>query len=107
MVERVKIFIFKRVQIVKVRAHIFVSGLVQGVFFRSYTRQEANRRNVKGWVRNLTDGRVEVLIEGEEDDVKKMIESCRKGSSHARVKNLTITWEDYNGDFQDFKIRYF
>ena len=91
----------------KVRAHIFISGLVQGVFFRSYTQQEANRQNVKGWVRNLTDRRVEVLIEGEEDDVKQVIESCRSGSSHARVTTVTITWEDYKGDFQDFKIRYF
>lgn len=89
----------------KVRAHIFISGLVQGVFFRSYTQQEANIRNLKGWVRNLRDGRVEVLVEGEEDDVNALIEYCRRGSYNARVENVTITWEDYKGDFQDFKIR--
>ena len=89
----------------KVRAHIFISGLVQGVFFRAYAQREANKRIVKGWVRNLRDGRVEVLVEGEEDAVNKLVEYCRRGSYHARVENVTITWEEYKGDFQDFKIR--
>jgi acylphosphatase len=91
----------------KTRAHLFISGNVQGVFFRSYTRQEANKKNVKGWVRNLPDGRVEVVLEGEEEAVRKIIELCRKGPSYARVKGIKIKWEDYKGEFKSFKIRYF
>ena len=91
----------------KTRAHLFISGIVQGVFFRSYTRQEANKKNVKGWVRNLPDGRVEVVLEGEEQDVKEIIEFCRKGPSYAQVKDMKIKWEAYKGEFKSFKILYF
>jgi len=61
----------------KVRAHVFVSGRVQGVFFRHETRREARMRGVKGWVRNLPDGRVEAVFEGEEEAVKELIEFCK------------------------------
>lgn len=90
----------------KVRAHIVVSGRVQGVFFRSRTKQEASVRNVKGWVRNLDDGRVEAVFEGEEEDVGKVIEFCRKGPTNAIVKHVEVKCENYLGNFLDFKIRY-
>lgn len=90
----------------KVRAHVFVSGRVQGVFFRSDTRYEANRRRVTGWVRNLSDGRVEAVFEGEKDDVDKLIEFCRRGSPGARVTKVDFQWEDYTGGFRGFEIRY-
>ena len=91
----------------KVRAHIFVSGRVQGVFFRSYTQREANRRKVTGWIRNHKDGRVEAVLEGEEKDVKAVIEYCRKGPSSARVKDVNVRWEPYEGEFHRFNMRYF
>lgn len=90
----------------KVRAHVFVSGRVQGVFFRSETRYEANRRNVAGWVRNTSDGRVEAVVEGEKEDVEKVIDFCRRGPPGARVTKVDVQWEGYTGEFRDFKIRY-
>ena len=89
----------------KVRAHIFVSGRVQGVFFRVETRYEAMKRNVAGWVRNTSGGRVEAIFEGEREDVEKLIEFCRKGPSGARVTKIDVQWEEYSGEFKDFKIR--
>jgi acylphosphatase len=90
----------------KIRAHVFVSGRVQGVFFRSETRYEAQRRKVDGWVRNTSDGRVEAVFEGEKEDVEKVIDFCRRGPSGARVMKIDVRWEDYIGEFKDFKVRY-
>lgn len=90
----------------KTRAHIFVSGRVQGVFFRMETKYEANKRKVKGWVRNLPDGRVEAVFEGEKESVDELIEFCRKGPPGARVENIKVIWGDYSGEFEDFKILY-
>jgi acylphosphatase len=91
----------------KARAHVYISGRVQGVFFRAYTEEEANRLGLKGWVRNLIDGRVEAVFEGEKDKIEKMIEWCHRGSPHARVDNVEVEWEDYKGEFDSFTIRYF
>jgi len=90
----------------RVRAHVFVSGRVQGVFFRSETSYEAKRRNVVGWVRNTSDGRVEAIFEGEKEDVEKIIDFCRRGPPGARVTKVDIQWENYTEEFRDFKIRY-
>lgn len=89
-----------------VRAHVFVSGRVQGVLFRSETRYEASRRKVGGWVRNLPDGRVEAVFEGEEKDVRALVEFCRRGPSGARVTKVDISWEEYTGGFRGFQVRY-
>jgi acylphosphatase len=91
---------------VNVRAHVFVNGEVQGVFFRSRIKQEAETRNVKGWVRNLPDGRVEAVFEDEEEAVKALIEFCKRGPPGATVTNADIKWESYRGEFSDFKIKY-
>jgi acylphosphatase len=91
---------------VHVRLRVLVSGWVQGVFFRSETKREAEKRGVKGWVRNLYDGRVEAVLEGEEEAVKKIIDFCRKGTHHARVKDVELKWEDYKGEFRGFKIKW-
>jgi acylphosphatase len=93
-------------EVVKVRAHVFVSGRVQGVFFRSETQYEANRRNVSGWVRNTRDGRVEAIFEGEKENVEALIDFCRRGPPGARVTKVDIHWENYTGEFKDFRIRY-
>jgi len=90
----------------KVRAHVFVNGRVQGVFFRSETRYEAKKRGVKGWVRNMPDDRVEAVFEGEEESVKELIEFCRRGPRGARVTGIDVIWESYAGEFRDFEIRY-
>lgn len=88
----------------KARAHVYVNGRVQGVCFRSETREKALEHDVSGWVRNLLDGRVEAIFEGEKNQVDTLIEFCRNGPFGARVTNLLISWEDYTGEFRDFKI---
>ncbi len=90
----------------KIRAHVFISGRVQGVFFRSETRDEAKKRSVKGWVCNLPDGRVEAVFEGEERDVKALVEFCKRGPPGARVADVQVILEKYTGEFNDFKVRY-
>ncbi|MFQ6085883.1 MAG: acylphosphatase [Candidatus Bathyarchaeia archaeon] len=90
----------------KVRAHVLISGRVQGVFFRSETEYEANRLGVKGWVRNLRDGRVEAVFEGEKGKIEKLIRFCRRGPPGARVTDVEVSWEKYRSEFEDFRIRY-
>lgn len=90
----------------KVRAHVFVSGRVQGVFFRSYTKDEADSRGVTGWVRNLSDGRVEAVFEGEKEKVEEMIKFCKQGPPSAKVADIKVIFEDYTGEFKNFSIRY-
>ena len=89
-----------------VRAHVTVSGRVQGVFFRSRTKQEADSRDVRGWVRNRGDGGVEAVFEGEEAAVKAMVEFCKRGPAGAKVTTFDLVWEDYAGEFREFEIRY-
>ncbi len=94
------------VNLMKIRAHVFVIGEVQGVFFRSETRNEARKHGVKGWVRNLPDGKVEAVFEGEEREVKALIEFCKRGPSGAHVTGAQVLMENYTGEFRDFEIRY-
>jgi acylphosphatase len=81
-----------------------VSGDVQGVGFRWYTREEALRRRVSGWVRNLPDGRVEAVFEGEPDAVDSMVAWCRQGPRWARVDGVEATGEVPEGT-EGFQIR--
>jgi acylphosphatase len=94
------------VKSMKARAHVFVNGRVQGIFFRQETKHEADRHGVSGWVRNLSDGRVEAVFEGEEEAVKALIEFCKRGPPMARVTNVDLTWENYKGEFDGFRIKY-
>ena len=88
----------------KVRAHVLVSGIVQGVFFRSETRRMARQCNVTGWIRNLPNGRVEAVFEGEKKNVEKMVEFCKKGPSSARITSTQTSLENYTDEFSDFSI---
>jgi acylphosphatase len=88
------------------RVHVFVSGRVQGVFFRAETQNKATSLNLTGWVRNIPDGRVEAIFEGEEEDVNLMVDWCRKGPSFATVINVEVINEPCQGKFQDFNIKY-
>ena len=87
-----------------VRARILVSGKVQGVYYRQTTKEVASRNGLTGWVRNLADGRVEAVFEGDESSVRKTIEWCRTGPANARVQAVDISFEDYVGEFSDFNI---
>ncbi len=88
------------------RAHVVVSGTVQGVFFRARTVDRANQLGVKGWVRNTPEGKVEAVLEGDKGRVEAMIEFCRKGPEGAEVKDVEVDWEEYKGEFTGFEIRY-
>jgi acylphosphatase len=89
---------------VMVRKQIFVSGRVQGVFFRDHTQKGASSLGLTGWVRNLLDGRVEILVEGEEDKIQMLIAKVKQGFPMARVDNLDITSQEFLGEFSDFKV---
>ncbi|TMI12593.1 acylphosphatase [Candidatus Bathyarchaeota archaeon] len=86
------------------RARILISGLVQGVFFRRGIADLARQLSVTGWVRNLRDGSVEVVCEGDKDKLDRVVQFCRVGPSGARVKNVDVDWFDFRGDFRGFKI---
>jgi acylphosphatase len=77
----------------RTRAHVFVSGRVQGVFYRANTRDAARDRDVDGWVQNLDDGRVEAVFEGSEAAVDAMVEWCHEGSPAASVEGVDVEYE--------------
>lgn len=87
-------------------AQIFVSGRVQGVFYRASTREIALSHHLTGWVRNLSDGRVEAMFEGEKGNIEEVVEWCRSGPPAAAPSNLEIKWLNYSGSFNDFTMRY-
>jgi len=90
----------------KIRAHVVVAGKVQGVFYRAETASKAKRLNVAGWIRNLPDGRVEAVFEGEEVNVEKMIDFCRRGPRNAYVVSADVRRQDWRGEFDSFTVRY-
>ncbi len=90
-----------------VRAHLIVRGIVQGVFFRANMKRVAEQHNVKGWVRNLPDGySVEAVLEGRREDVERVICWSLRGPPHARVEEARVEFQEYRGEFNDFRIRY-
>jgi len=89
----------------KVRAHIKLSGRVQGVAFRYYARDMAHKLGVGGWIRNLDNGDVESVIEGKKVSVQQMIAWCKKGPGLAIVENIEIDWQAYTAEFNEFHIR--
>lgn len=88
------------------RIQAYISGRVQGVGFRASTRRIANRLSVKGWVKNLADGRVEVVAEGKKDKIERFINFLHEGPSMARVENVQIIKKEYKDEFERFSIRF-
>jgi acylphosphatase len=88
------------------RLHIFVSGMVQGVYFRQSTTVKAKECGLRGWVRNLKDGRVEIVCEGNEDSLNIMLEWCKKGPDRAFVDNVDARWEEFKDEFNGFQTVY-
>ena len=83
----------------KKRAHVLISGRVQGVWFRSSTKNIAEQFDLTGWVKNTSDGKVEAIFEGEEDNIIQMIKWCHKGPVNAKVDNIDIKYENFSGNF--------
>ncbi|MGE5237363.1 MAG: acylphosphatase [Chloroflexota bacterium] len=90
----------------KARAHLLIDGRVQGVFFRAFTRDVARSLGLDGWVRNLHDGRVEAIFEGDKALIEKAIQQCYQGPPYARVSDVDITWEDRLEGLTGFSVRY-
>ena len=88
------------------RIHIFVTGRVQGVFFRQSTRVMAIKNNVNGWVRNLDDGRVEIIAEGEKQNIGNLVNWCKTGPANSRVDEFELSEENVTDDFENFEVRY-
>ncbi len=88
------------------RAHVFVSGRVQGVFYRASTRDTAMGLGLAGWVRNLSDGRVEAVFQGEEDVVRTAVAWCRKGPDGSRVEDVETIFDEELENLTTFSIRY-
>ncbi|MEK6833641.1 MAG: acylphosphatase [Nanoarchaeota archaeon] len=82
---------------------MYIDGVVQDVFFRGFIKENAERHNIKGFVRNLEDGRVEIFLEGNNEDVDKVIELCKKGPKHSQIKGIEMRDEKFQ-DFKTFKI---
>lgn len=87
-----------------IRVRVFSSGRVQGVYFRVWTRSQARDLGLTGWVKNLSDGRVEAIFEGPENKVNKMIEKCKIGPKIAKVEKVETKKEKATGEFQSFEI---
>ena len=87
------------------RARLFIDGRVQGVFYRAFTREIAHRLCLYGWAKNLGDGRVEAVFEGEKRAIEEAIRECNAGPPGARVTNIDIQWEPYSGNETGFSVR--
>ena len=86
------------------RIQLTVRGRVQGVFFRASAQREARRLGLTGWVKNRPDGAVEILAEGDEDDVKDLLSWSQRGPTTARVEKVETRWRSYTGEFDNFRL---
>ena len=91
---------------VEKQIHIFVTGRVQGVFFRQSTKVMAIKNNAKGWVRNLDDGRVEIVAQGETQDIDNLAHWCKTGPANSRVDEFELSEENISDEFENFEVRY-
>lgn len=90
----------------KTNVQVLISGRVQGVWFRSSTKQKAEQLGVTGWVRNTKDGCVEAIFEGEENSVKSLIEWCHHGPPLAKIEKVEVKNQNFTNGFDDFSIKY-
>ena len=86
------------------RLHLIISGQVQGVSFRFYAQQKAQKLNLRGFTRNLDDGGVEIVAEGEGDSLKFFLDWCRQGPSFAQIEEVELEWLDSTGEYKAFEI---
>jgi acylphosphatase len=86
------------------RAHIVISGLVQGVWYRAFTERTAGALGLRGWVRNMPDGRVEAVMEGPKPAIEMAVLECKKGPPSSRVESVEVRWEEPTGEFKSFEI---
>jgi acylphosphatase len=87
------------------RVHLYIKGRVQGVFYRTFTKENANELGLVGWVSNLADGRVEVVAEGKKENLEKFVSILKKGSRLSKVEHMDVVWEKATGEFSSFEIK--
>lgn len=86
------------------RVHIIIEGSVTGVGFRFFVQGNANLLNIKGWVKNLSENKIEAVFEGQEQDIKKILEICKEGPSLSYVKNIKIKEEEFQ-NLSKFEVK--
>ena len=84
--------------------HLLITGSVQGVFYRARTKEKAEEFSLTGWVKNTSDNKVEILAEGKEENLKKLIKWCHNGPKNAIVKDVKIKWGSFENEFDQFEI---
>lgn len=89
---------------VKSASKIIISGTVQGIFFRNFTRENANKLNLKGYIRNLEDGNIEIFVEGEKDNINSLIDLLKKDPPYSQIRDVKVETRRWSGDFKEFKI---
>jgi len=88
------------------RVHLIIYGRVQGVFFRDFAKKAADALHLTGWVKNLEDGSVEVVAEGDKTHLKEFVSKCEDGPAIANVSDVEVKWGEYQGRFEGFFIKY-
>lgn len=89
---------------VKSGAKLIVDGTVQGIFFKNFTKENADKLDLRGFVRDLEDGTLEVVVEGEKDNIARLIEILKKGPAHSQIRNINVEERKWSGDLKEFKI---
>ena len=90
----------------KKQAHLKIYGEVQGVFYRANTQERAEELGLVGWVKNLGDGSVEIVVQGEEESIKEMMSWCYEGPAGSMVEDVHVSWEEIEEIFKEFSVRY-
>ena len=85
-------------------AKMVVQGTVQGIFFRQFVKGHAEDLKLRGFVRNLSNGDVEVIVEGEKENINRLLEFLKKGPEHSQIRHVEFTEKKWSGDFKEFKI---
>ena len=90
----------------KERVNIIVQGRVQGVFYRARTKEKAIELGLNGWVRNRIDGTVEIVAEGNKEDLERLVDWSKYGPKHAHVTKIEVKWQPFVDEFSDFTVKY-
>lgn len=88
------------------RVHIIVHGRVQGVFYRARTKEKAIELDLTGWVRNMADGTVEIIAEGDKEVLERLVDWSKQGPRHAHVAKIEVKWQPFLDEFSDFTVRF-
>lgn len=88
----------------KKAARFIIQGTVQGIFYRQFVKENADKLKLTGFTRNFENGDVEVVVEGEADAIERLSNFCKKGPQHSQIRNVRVEEKKWSGDFKDFKI---